>query len=232
MKKILFVPSFIMALSISFVYASDQSDTYTKTQTTCSNYTSNLEAYLDTVLPFYLDDNITKSNQKSIDVYKKLLKEKRTTKTEVKMSSTQTIKLDYALAEALNIGKKSYIAGFIYNPFGYWSEWKHNTNFVFMKYTPENIKSFVLENDSMVWFCNNLEMFAYDNTLSEDDNKANSNLLQKNTQSMNVDIKKHTLEINKVKTKKISPVIIKNTNLYLWKLKYIVEELHILGAEG
>lgn len=232
MKKILFVPALIVALSASFVSASDQNDVYTKTQTTCNTYASNLETYLDTVLPFYLNETITKSNQKNIDAYKKLLKEKRTTKTEVRISNTETIKLDYAQAELLNIGKKSHIVGFIYNPFGYWNEWKHNTEFLFMDYTPENLKSFVLENDDMIRFCNSLEMFAYDDTLSEEDNQINSNLLKNNSQYMNTYIRKHTLEMNKIKTKKISPIIVRNSNLYLWKLKYIVEELHILGAEG
>lgn len=101
-----------------------------------------------------------------------------------------------------------------------------------MKYTPENIKNFVLNYDELIGFCGNIEMFAYDNTFSDEDNEVNNKMMKQKIQEMNTIIKKQTLEINKVKTNKISSVIIKNTNLSLWKLRYIVERLHILGAEG
>lgn len=231
MKKYIFLPILILSISVPYTFASDHSETYNKAQTTCSNYTTHLENYLDTTLPVYLDEKVTKSNQKSIEVYKTILKEKEHTKVSVVVLN-QTTKVDFIPAELLNIWKKSYIAGFIYNPFWYWDQWKHNTNFQFMQYTPENIKKFVLNYDEMTGFCGNIEMFAYDDTFSSEDNEVNNKLMKQKIQEMSAIIKKQTIEMNKIKNNKISSTIIKNTNLSLWKLKYIVERLHILGAEG
>lgn len=102
MKKYIFLPILISTISVSYTFASDHSDIYSKTQTTCSNYHTHLERYLDTVLPVYLDEKITKSNQKNIEAYKTLLKEKENTEVSITVLN-QTVKANFVSAELLNI---------------------------------------------------------------------------------------------------------------------------------
>ena len=227
MKKLSFfiLTLFVSSTCIASVSASENSIAFSQAEKTCGEYQTHLENYLDTALPAYLDENLTKSNQINITKYKTYLQDSSNKQIEITLEK-DIVKVQFATAELFNLAKKSFIVDTIYNPFGI------NTSMFPYTFTAEKIKDYVLHSDDMLLFCDGIWMFAENNSMEQEDIKIATNKLKENTKVMNSLMKKFTLETSKIKNKKIPATILKNNNLSLWKLKTILDHLEVQNAKG
>ena len=226
MKKSLIILTLIISsVATSSVSASSNSIAFSQAEKVCNTYKTNTETYLNTVLPAYLDDNLTKSNQDSINKYKTYLNSSSEKQVDIVMWK-DTVKVEFATAELFNLEKKSPIVDFIYNPF-----WLNSAMFPYT-FTTDNIKKYTLGNDTLLYFCNTLSMYQENSSMTQEDINISTAKLQENSKEMNSFIRKHSLETANVRNKRSSPTILKNNNLSLWKFKLILDHLDTQNAKG